>query len=98
MKMNQDIKDELNLRRKLLILKFIDSKSNVSKECKEFGIPRSSFYEWKKKYESGGIEELRRKKPVPKSNPNQLSQDVVNKILEIREEYKLGPQRIAWYL
>ena len=98
MKMNQDIKDELNLRRKLLILKFIDSKSNVSKECKEFGIPRSSFYEWKKKYESGGIEELRRKKPIPKSHPNQLSQDVVNKILEIREEYKLGPQRIAWYL
>ncbi len=47
--MNQDIKDELNLRRKLLILKFIDSKSNVSKKCKEFGIPRSSFYEWKKK-------------------------------------------------
>lgn len=88
--MNQEVKDELALRRKLLVLKFIDAKSNVSKECKEFGIPRSSFYEWKKKYEGGGIEELRRKKPIPKSHPKQLSQDAVNKILELRKEYNQG--------
>ena len=96
--MNQEVKDELDLRGKLLILKLISSKRNVSKECKEFGIAKSSFYVWKKKYESGGIEELRRKKPIPKSHPKQLPQEVVNKILELREEYKLGPQRIAWYL
>jgi transposase InsO family protein len=96
--MNQEIKDELNLRRKLLVLELIGSQSNVSKECKEFGISKSSYYEWKKKYETGGIEELRRKKPIPKSHPDQLSQDVVDKILELRKEYNLGPQRIAWYL
>ena len=96
--MNQEVKDELALRRKLLILEFIDSKSNVSKECKEFDIPRSSFYEWKRKYESGGIEELRRKKPIPKSHPNQLPLDVVDKILELRILYHLGPQRITWYI
>ena len=96
--MNQEVKDELDLRRKLKILKFIDTFGNVSKECKEFGIARSSFYSWKKKYENGGIEELRRKKPIPKSHPNQLPQDVVDKILELRNIYNLGPQRIVWYL
>jgi len=96
--MNQEVKDELDLRRKLKILKFIDTFGNVSKECKEFRIARSSFYSWKKKYENGGIEGLRRKKPIPKSHPKQLSQDVVDKILELRKTYCLGPQRIAWYL
>lgn len=96
--MNQEIKDELDLRRKLLVLELIDSQSNVSKECKELSISKSSYYEWKKKYETGGIEELRRKKPIPKSHPNQLSQEAVDKILELRKEYNLGPQRIAWYL
>jgi len=62
--MKQEVKDELDLRRKLVVLEFIDARRNISKECKEFDIPRSSFYSWKKKYESVGIEELRRKKPT----------------------------------
>ena len=96
--MNQEVKDELDLRRKLVILELVDTKRNISKECKEFDIPRSLFYNWKKKYESGGIEELRRKKPIPKSHPKQLPEDTVCKILELRKIYSLGPQRIAWYL
>ncbi|MEN8251677.1 MAG: IS481 family transposase [Bacteroidota bacterium] len=96
--MNQEVKDELALRRKLLILKFIETHGNVSKECKEFDIPRSSYYNWKKKYESGGIEELQRKNPIPKSHPNQLPEDTFCKILELRKIYCLGPQRITWYL
>ena len=73
--MKQEIKDELDLRRKLVVLEFIGSSINISKE---FDIPRSSFYSWKKKYDSGGIEELRRKMPIPKSHPKYLSQDVVD--------------------
>jgi len=96
--MNQEVKDELALRRKLVILRFIEAHGNVSKECKEFDIPRSSYYNWKKKYESGGIEELQRKKPIPKSHPKQLPADTVCKILELRKIYGLGPQRITWYL
>ncbi len=75
--MKQEVKDEIDLRRKLVVLEFIGVSRNISKECKEFDIPRSSFYSWKKKYDSGGIEELRRKMPIPKSHPKYLSQDVV---------------------
>ena len=96
--MNQEVKDELDLRRKIQILKLIETFGNVSRECKEFGIPRSSYYVWKKKYETGAEAELRRKKPIPKTHPNQTPREVVDKILELRKTYNLGPQRIAWYL
>lgn len=96
--MNQEVKDELDLRRKIKILKFIEMFGNVSKECKEFWIPRSSYYIWKKKYETGGEAELRRKKPIPKTHPNQTPKEVIDKILELRRTYGLGPQRISWYL
>lgn len=59
--MKQEAKDELDLRRKLVVLEFIGSSRIIFKECKEFDIKRSLFYSWKKKYDCGGIEELRRK-------------------------------------
>ena len=96
--MNQEVKDELSLRRKILIIELASVTGNVSKTCEEFEIPRSSFYSWKKKFDNGGKKELIRKKPIPKSHPKQLPPDVVDKILELRKMHHLGPQRITWYL
>ena len=85
--MKQEVKDELDLRRKLVVLEFIGASWNISKGWKEFDIPRSSFYSWKKKYDSGGIEELRRKMPIPKSYLEQqmnLSRDSIIEIWMLR--------------
>lgn len=41
---------------------------------------------------------LRRKKPVGRRWSTQLLPDAVEKILYLRTEYRVGPQRIAWYL
>jgi hypothetical protein len=38
------------------------------------------------------------KKPIPKSWPNQIRPEVVEKVLYLRRTYHLGPQRIVWYL
>jgi hypothetical protein len=38
-----------------LILEIAKVTRSVSKTCIEFEIPKSSFYEWKKKYEADGI-------------------------------------------
>ena len=96
--MIQEVKDELAIRRKLMVLEFARVSGNVKKTCREFNVPSSSFYEWKKKFKEGGRESLIRKKPIALSHPNQLPQQVVEKILELRQTYHLGPQRIAWYL
>ena len=46
--MLQVVKDELNFRRKLMVLGFARVSGSVKKTCREFGVPSSSFYEWKK--------------------------------------------------
>jgi transposase InsO family protein len=96
--MLQAVKDELSLRRKLLILEITAQLVKVKKSCAEFGIPRSSYYYWKKKFIEGGREGLIRKRPIALSHPKQLPQKVVDQILEIRKSYHFGPQRIAWYM
>jgi transposase len=79
-------------------LRYAKGIGNVLEACQDFGVPRSSFYRWKRAYEQDGIEGLTRKKPVARSHPRQIPPEYVEKILHLRTEYHLGPQRIAWYL
>jgi len=89
----------LRVRRITLILDFISkSKTSVTQELEDFEIPKSTYYDWKKKYEQGVRKGLERKKPVARSHPKQLSQDTIDKILDLRKTCQLGPARIAWYL
>jgi hypothetical protein len=41
---------------------------------------------------------LERKKPIAYNFPNQIKPEVVQKVLELRQENKLGTWRIKWYL
>ncbi len=98
-KIENRAKDIIAARNKTYLLKYIlKSKNSVQKECSDFGIPRSTFYEWKKKYEKEGEEGLLRKKPVAHNYPGKIQQAVIDKVLELRENYQLGPIRISWYL
>jgi len=96
--MNQEVKDALRFHRKVLIVEHILMFSKVKQQCREFEVPTSTYYEWKKKYDKYGREGLIRKKPIPLSHPKQLKQNVIDNIIELRKTYQLGPQRIAWYL
>jgi transposase InsO family protein len=96
--MEKALAEALVIRRKMFVVQFASGARNKSKECREFGVPRSSFYRWKRAFEKEGIEELIRKKPIAKRHPRQLASEVVEKILHLRRVYHLGPQRITWYL
>jgi transposase InsO family protein len=96
--MNQEVKDILEARRRFIVLEFALKSGNIAKECREFEVPRSSFYRWKKAYEAGGKDALLRKRPVAKRHPRQIPPEYVEKILHLKSTYHLGPQRIAWYL
>jgi transposase-like protein len=93
-----EVRDAFRVHYKWTVLGYAQVCRTVAQACREFGVPRSTFYGWKKAYEEGGKAGLARKKPIAKNHPRSLSQDVVDKIVELRKTYKLGPERITCHL
>ena len=96
--MNQEVKDILNQRRKLFVLEYAEAIGNAREACKDLGIPKSSFYDWKKANEREGKAGLLRHKPIAKSHPRKLKQHVIDKIIYLRNTYQLGSWRMKFYL
>jgi transposase InsO family protein len=95
--MHQETQEELRIRFKLVVLEYADH-LGVTRACREFNVPRSTFYSWKQKYDHEGRAGLYRKKPVAYSHPRKTSPEVVEKILELRSVYQIGALRITYYL
>ena len=96
--MQKEVREVLRTRFKLVVLEYAREIGSATKACREFEVPRSTFYEWKKAFDKEGKAGLVRKKPVALNHPRKLAQDVVDQILHLRQIYKLGPERITWYL
>ena len=94
----KEIKEYLKFKRKLFILNYTKEVGNTTKALKEFGINKSTFYKWKKVYEAEGPDGLIRKKPIARSYPNAVKQEVIDKVLDIRRRFQMGSWRIKWYL
>jgi transposase InsO family protein len=95
--MHKEAREELRVRFKLAVLEYANH-FGVTKACREFNVPRSTFYNWKQKYAHEGRAGLYRKKPVAYSHPCKTSSEVVEKILELRRAYQIGALRIMYYL
>ena len=96
--MHKEVDKYLRLKRKLIVLEYARVFGSNLEAYKACGIPKSTFYDWKKAFEEEGEKSLFYKKPIAKSHPGSLSQEVVDKILELRRVYFLGSRRITWYL
>ena len=90
--------EQREVRRKKRILEHAEKSGNIRQTCRYFGIPRSLFYVWKKRYEETGEAGLARRKPVAQSHPNATPPEIVEKVLYLRRTYHLGPMRIVWYM
>jgi transposase InsO family protein len=95
--MHKEAREELGIKFKLVVLELADH-FGVTKTCREFNVPRSSFYRWKQKYDKEGPAGLHRKKPIANSHPRKTPSEVIEKILELRREYQIGALRIKYYL
>ena len=73
--------EEREVNRKLRILNHAKQSGNVARTCRYFGIPRSLFYVWRNAYKKHDEEGLKRKKPIPRTQPHQTPPEVVDKIL-----------------
>ena len=90
--------DEKEIKRKLRILKHAEHSGNITETYRCFGVARSLFYLWRDAYREFGEEGLKRKRPVPKSHPNQTAPEVVDKVLYLRRQYHMCAIRIMWYM
>ena len=95
--MHKEAREELRVRLKLVVLELAHH-LGVTKACREFDVPRSSYYRWKQKYERAGQAGLYRERPSAYHHPRQTVPEVVEKILELRKEYQFGALRIKYYL
>ena len=86
------------VQKRLRVLEHAQKIGNVRKTCRYFGIGRSSFYRWKRAFDRDGESGLVNKPRVARNHPNQLSKEVVDRVLYLREKYHLGPIRIVWYM
>lgn len=93
-----EIKAYLNHQRKLLILQYVKDSKSVNRVLRDFKIPKSTYYKWKKAFDKEGPSGLLRKHPVAYNHPKKINEEVIDKVLTLRKEYQLGSWRIKWYL
>ena len=71
---------------------------NVCQTCRYFGVSRSLFYYWMKRYRESDEEGLYSRPPDPRHIIHRTPPQVVNVILQIRREKHYGALRTSWYL
>ena len=69
------------VQKRLRVLEHAQKTGNVRKTCRYFGIGRSSFYRWKSAFDREGEAGLVNKPRVARNHPNQLSREVVDRVL-----------------
>jgi len=95
--MHPEAREELRVRFKNTVLE-IAAHLGVMKTCRELGVAKSTYYEWKTRYDREGISGLYRKKPVALTYPRKTSPENIDKIIELRSDYKMGSKKITYYL
>ena len=94
-----EIERYLRYQKKIRALRLVREKVITVKEaCEIFSISKTTFYNWKKKFDKNGREGLLRKKRGSSTYWNSIGLKTVELILKLREEHKLGTWRIKWYL
>ena len=82
--------------RKLSMLQLAQELKSVSEACRIMGYSRSQFYEIKRAFQTGGLEALLDKPPIPGSIANKVPPEIEARVLELSIEHPAwGQVRIA---
>lgn len=86
-------------KHKLSVLELAATLGNVSEACRQRGVSRTQFYEYKRRFQTHGLEGLKDLPPIPKNFPNATSEEVVDRILALSLEYPTwGCNKLSAYL
>ncbi len=83
-------------QREEFVLRALSEEMSFTQLCDEYGISRKTGYKWKERFLNQGKPELFDQSKKPHSSPNELSEDVVIKIIQIRHQHpSWGAKKIA---
>lgn len=68
---------------RLRVLELSEKLGSVTAACRQSGMDRTSFYEWKRRYQTHGIDGLLDLPPVPKSHPLTTPEHVRQAVLDL---------------
>ena len=69
--------------RRMTVLELAERLGNVSEACRRGGMDRTSFYDWKRRFELQGLEGLKDLPPIHRSHPQTTPVEVVERIVEL---------------
>jgi transposase InsO family protein len=69
--------------RRLTVLELAERLGNVAEACRRGGIDRTSFYDWKRRFQTHGLDGLEDLPPIAKSHPMATPPEVVARIEEL---------------
>lgn len=76
--MNQRIK---------FIARYLTNEFTFSALCEEFEVSRKTGYKWVNRYDAGGASALEDRSRAPLTHPHAYSDDIVNAVVEVRQEF-----------
>lgn len=74
-------------QQRLSVLELARELGNVAEACRQRGLDRTSFYEWKRRFQTQGFEGLKDLPPIHKSHPQTTPEPVVSRITELALEH-----------
>lgn len=70
-------------KKRLSVLELAQELGSVSKACKQAGMDRTSFYEWKRRFQTHGLAGLKDLPPVAKSHPQTTPEETQQRIVDM---------------
>jgi len=69
------------------VLELAEQLGNISEACRRCGMDRTSFYKWKRRFQTHGLEGLKDLPPIHKSHPQAVKPEIEARIIELALEY-----------
>lgn len=79
--------EEKVARQRLSVLQLAEVLQNVSAACRQRGMTRTQFYDYKRRFELQGLEGLKDLPPIHKTHPQTTAPEIVERILALSLEH-----------
>ena len=92
------IKEKSDIRRKLNVINYAEKIGNINKACRHYGVSKTIYYRWLKRYKKEGEDGLIDQKSCPENPSSRTPIEVEEKVIYLRKKYHFGQERIYLYL